>query len=150
MTPGKNQIFIISSFLVIFILASFCIYQAIKKEDIYISFEDLKGYKYQFIDSTDILKTGKVLINQEGKFKNHFWEIHIDSPNIKKAEANRIQRLIINSQFFIINNFGFYPNENGHLHKTDKFQIYIIRQEKEAINRIITQLNQNGKKSCIY
>jgi len=118
-------------FGVIYILASLCIYQAIKKEDIYISFEDLKGYKYHFIDSTDVLKTEKVLINQEGKFKNHFWEINIDSPNIKKAEANRIQRLVINSQFFIINNFGFYPNENGHLHKTDKYRIYIIRQENE-------------------
>ena len=42
------------SFGVIYILASFCIYHAIKKENIYISFEDLKGYKYQFIDSTDV------------------------------------------------------------------------------------------------
>ena len=119
-------------FVIICILASLCIYQTIKKEDIYISFKDLNGFKYQFIDSTDVLKTGKVLINQEGKFKNHFWEINIDSPNIKKAEANRIQRLIINSKFFIINNFGFYPNENGHLHKTDKYRIYIIRQEKDV------------------
>lgn len=120
-------------FGVIYILASLCIYQAIKKEDIYISFDDLKGYKYQFIDSTDVLKTREVLINQEGKFKNHFWEIHIDSPNIKKAEANKIQRLIINSQFFISNNFGFYGNENDHFHKTDKYRIYIIRQEKDDL-----------------
>jgi|GEM_PF-1575178 len=120
-------------FGVIYILASFCIYQAVKKEDIYISFKDLCGFKYQFIDSTDVLKTGKVLINQEGKFKNHFWEINIDSPNIKKAEANRIQRLVINSQFFIINNFGFYPNENGHLHKTAKYRICILKQEKDDL-----------------
>ena len=65
-------------FVIICILASLCIYQTIKKEDIYISFKDLNGFKYQFIDSTDVLKTGKVLINQEGKFKNHFWEINID------------------------------------------------------------------------
>ena len=120
-------------FGVIYILASLCIYQAIKKEDIYIYFKDLTGFKYQFIDSTDVLKTGKVLINQEGKFKNHFWEINIDSPNIKKAEANRIQRLVINSQFFIINNFGFYPNENGHLHKTAKYRICILKQEKDDL-----------------
>ena len=120
-------------FLVIFILASFCIFQATKKENIYISFKDLNGFKYQFIDSTDVLKTRKVLINQDGKFKNHFWQINIDATNIKKTETSSIQKFIINSQFFIINNFGFYPTENGHLHKTDKYRIYIIRQEKDVL-----------------
>jgi len=119
-------------FGVIYILASLCIYQAFKKEDIYISFEDLKGYKYQFNDSTDVLKTEKILINQVGNAGNHFlWKINIDSPKIKKTDINSVQKLILNSQFFIINNFGFYGNENDLLHKTDKYRIYIIRQEKD-------------------
>ena len=120
-------------FGVIYILASLCIYQAVKKEDIYISFKDLYGFKYQFIDSTDVLNTRKVLINQDGKFKNHFWQINIDASNIKKTETSSIQKFIINSQFFIINNFGFYANENGHLHKTDKYRIYILKQEKDDL-----------------
>ena len=120
-------------FVIVILSVSFCIYQATKKENIYISFEDLKGYKYQFIDSTDVLKTGKILINQDGKFKNHFWQINIDASNIKKTETSSIQKFIINSQFFIINNFGFYANENGHLHKTDKYRIYILKQEKDDL-----------------
>ena len=120
-------------FSIIFILASFSIYQSIKKEDVYISFEDLNGYKYQFNDTTNILKTNKVLIEHDLKAGNQFlWEIVIDTAKIKRAEANSIQKLIINSQYFIINNFGFYGNENDHLHKTDKYQIYIIKQEKEV------------------
>ena len=65
------------------------------------------------------------------KFGNQFlWEINIDTVNIKKTDNNSVQKLIVNSQFFIINNFGFYGNENDLLHKTDKYQIYIIKQEK--------------------
>jgi hypothetical protein len=102
-------------FVLVFLVlsVSFCIYQATKKENIYISFEDLKGCKCQFIDSTDILKTRKILIKHVVKFENQFlWEINIDISNIKKTEPRSIQKLIVNSQFFIINNFGFYGNEN--------------------------------------
>lgn len=120
-------------FILLILSASFCIYQATKKEDIYIALEDLNGYKYQFTDSTNILKTSKVLIEHDLKAGNQFlWEIDIDTAKIKRAEANSIQKLILNSQYFIINNFGFYGNENDHLHKTDKYQIYIIKQEKEV------------------
>lgn len=110
-------------FGVIYILASLCIYQAIKKEDIYISFEDLKGYKYQFIDSTDISKTREVLITQGGERWYQWWSIEIDTEKIKKADADNIRRIIINSQYFIIHNVQ--P-----LKKVDifeKYQIFIIK-----------------------
>jgi hypothetical protein len=67
------------------------------------------------------------------KFGNQFiWEINIDPSNIKKTETSSLQKLIINSQFFIINNFGFFGNESDHLQKTNKYQIYIIRHVKEV------------------
>ena len=120
-------------FVVVVLSVSFCIYQATKKENIYIFFEDLKGYNYQFIDSTNVLKTSKILIQHVVKSEDQFlWEINIDTANIKIAKPHSIQKLIVNSQFFIINNFGFYGNENDLLHKMDRYRIYIIKKGKEV------------------
>jgi len=91
-------------FGVIYVLASLCIYQAIKKEVIYISFDDLKGYKYQFIDSTDVLKTREVLITQGGERWYQWWRIEVDKERIRKTDFDNIRRTVINSQYFIILN----------------------------------------------
>lgn len=89
-------------FVIVILSVSFCIYQATKKENIYISFEDLKGYKYQFIDSTDILKTREVLITQSGDRWYQWWSIEVDTDKINKTDINDVRRIIIDSQYLII------------------------------------------------
>ena len=79
----KSNLFCILS---IFILASICVFQSFKKKDIYIAFDDIAGYHYRFIDSTDILKTSKILITQSGTLSYQRWEIDIDSSKITKTD----------------------------------------------------------------
>lgn len=114
--------------ITLILLVSFCIYQSTKKEDVYIAFEDLSGYKYQFIDSLDVLKTQKVLIKQTGKFYYQWWEINIDAQKIKKSDSNNIRKLILNSQFLIIKNCQG-PGNNENI--MDKYKIHIIRWDNE-------------------
>ena len=99
----KSNLFCILS---IFILASICVFQSFKKKDIYIAFDDIAGYHYRFIDSTDILKTSKILITQSGTLSYQRWEIDIDSSKITKTDISTFRKLVINSQHLIINNYG--------------------------------------------
>ena len=112
--------------LSIIILGSICVYQFIKKEDVYIAFDDIAGYRYQFIDSTNILKTSKILIKQSGKLSYQWWELEIDSAKIAKTDLFTYQKLMINSQTIIINNYGGIKDCGR---KLNKYRFFIFEWE---------------------
>ena len=112
--------------LSILILASICMFQSYKKEDVYIAFDDISGYRYQFIDSTDILKTSKILITQSGTLSYQWWEIDIDSTKITKTDMGTFRKLVINSPHLIINNFGGIKDCEGTL---NRYRFHVLKWE---------------------
>ena len=123
----KSNLFCIVSILV---LTFICIYQSIKKEDVYISFTDLKGYNYQFIDSTDILKTSKIVIKGNGERSYEWWEIDIDSKHITKSDLNLYRKLVVNSQYLVINNYGIIKDYEKTL---SKYRFHILKWENKNL-----------------
>lgn len=112
--------------LVVIVLVSICFYQSAKKEDVYITFIDIPGYQSIFIDSTSISKTSKVLIKQSGKLSYQWWEIDIDSAEITKTDMDTYRKLVINSQYMIINNFGGIKDCERTL---DRFRFFVLKWE---------------------
>jgi len=112
--------------LSMFILASVCIYQSVRKEDVYISFTNIPGYNYQFIDSMDIIKTKKVIITQTGKLAYQWWEIDVDNTKITKTDLTTFRKLVVNSQQFIINNYGGIKDCEESL---SKYRFFILKWE---------------------
>ena len=113
--------YILLLFFTLIFLVVFSTYYFTKKEDIYISFIDIKGYQYHFIDSTEISKIEKAIITQSGKMNYQRWEIFVDKKKITKMEVQDVYKLINNSQYWIISNYnslsmGLKDLQNYRLH----------------------------------
>lgn len=104
-------------------------FQSFKKEDIYIAFDDIAGYHYQFLDSTDILRTNKILITQCGTLSYQRWEIAIDSSKITKTDISTFRKLVINSPHLIINNFGGIKDCEGTL---NRYRFHVLKWENNV------------------
>lgn len=115
--------------LTILILASICIYQILKKEKIYISFEEIPGYKYQFIDSTNIQRTSKILITQGGTLAYQKWEVDIDSDKIFKTDITAVRKIVVSSQYIIINNYGGIKDCERNL---KKLRFFVLKWDKNT------------------
>jgi len=123
----KSKLLCIVSILV---LTSICIYQSVKKEDIYIAFADIKGYSYQFNDSTDVLKTSKIVIKGSGERFYESWEIDIDNQSITESDLNAYRKLVVNSQHLIINNYGTIKDCEKAL---SKYRFHILQWENKTL-----------------
>jgi hypothetical protein len=123
-----KKYYLLVFFTLIFVVL-FYAYYSNRKEDVYISFIDIKGYQYHFIDSTDISKIEKAIITQSGEMSYQRWEINVDTKSITKAEMLDVVKLIHNSQYWIISNYQPLGMSQKGL---QKYRLHIIRWENDV------------------
>jgi len=116
----------IFGFIIVFVMIFIIAYYYQKKEDIYIYFEDLKGYTFEYSIPGDTLKSTKILVKHEEKLSYQYWELNVDTSKIKKISPSGLQEILINSQYIIINNFGGNGIKN---HLLNKYSIHVICQK---------------------
>lgn len=116
-------------FVLSLLLISLVVYKVIHKDHLYIYFEDLKGYSTEYSSPNDTLKSTKILIRQEGKLSYQWWELEVDRTKSESISTVDLQNIVINSQYFIINNYGGIGNK-GYLLTKYKFNI-IVRKNND-------------------
>ncbi len=102
-----------------------------KKQDVYISFQNLQGYSYTFErDSMGNLKT--IILRQEGRLNYKHWELDIDNTKIERKESLFVLGIDVVSQFWIINNFTELKIVSNPP-KASNYNINVIRHQGDSL-----------------
>lgn len=126
---SKKNIAILS----LFVLAiTVCLIPYLKRDVIYLHFEDIPKYPYTFVGQ-DEMSPKKVVLKQTGKFWYMWWEFELDSSEFKRVELDKLKNIDVVSQYWIINNMnGFALNFD--FRKLDSYNLKIIRFEEDSVS----------------
>ena len=109
--------------LFLFCLVSFIVYQSLRKENVYLHIEDIKGYYVEYSDTINHLKSTNISLKQTGKFWYQWWELALDTAKIVKINPEKLGEIVMHSQYFILYNFGGIGNKN---HLLNKYKFHVI------------------------
>ncbi len=112
--------------ITIFFAIGCLLYLCRGNKKVYIRFEDIKDYSFEFAGK-DTLRPEKVVLKQLGALWFQRWEFDLDNANAEKISCVELNEIDVVSQYWIINNLnGFTINfDYG---KTKRYKLHIIRE----------------------
>jgi hypothetical protein len=109
------------------VIALICyLYFCHTKAVVYIHFEKIENYSFEFIGK-DTLCPENLLLKQSGKYWYQWWKFDLDSTRFEKINSEKLKEIELVSQYWIINNLNGFTIGFDY-DKTKKYKLKIIRK----------------------
>jgi hypothetical protein len=109
------------------VIALICyLYFCHTKAVVYIHFEKIENYSFEFIGK-DTLCPENLLLKQSGKYWYQWWKFDLDSTRFEKIHSEKLKEIELVSQYWIIYNLNGFTIGFDY-DKTKKYKLKIIRK----------------------